>query len=161
MFFQLLVVLLALRVCFNMNSSIIIPKTVSFYSRWFAESLIEPSYIISIGEDKYFAKFKIQHHSVLQLGFHDIDSYLGEKYTIFSKEHAIKIIEWIEKHKNVCSFIVHCEAGISRSAAIAKFLVDFYDFKLKKDKYCDGDFSLMNFHVYKTLSNVYKENFLI
>ena len=59
MFFQLLVVLLALRVCFNMNSSIIIPKTVSFYSRLVAESLIEPSYIISIGEDKYFAKFKI------------------------------------------------------------------------------------------------------
>ncbi len=97
MFSHLLVVLLDWRVYFNMHSSIIIPKTVSFYSRFVAESLIEPSYIISIGEDKHFAKFKIQHHSVLQLGFHDIDSYLGEKYTIFSKEHAINLIEWIEK----------------------------------------------------------------
>lgn len=144
-----------------MKGSIIIPKTVSFYSRFVAESLIEPSYIISIGEDKYFANFKIQHHSILQLGFHDIDSYLGEKYTIFSKEHAIKIIEWIEKHKDVYSFIVHCEAGISRSAAVTKFLLDFYNFQLKKDKYCDGDFSLMNIHVYKTLATVYREKYLI
>lgn len=73
-----------------MKGSIIIPKTVSFYSRFVAESLIEPSYIISIGEDKYFANFKIQHHSILQLGFHIIDSYLGRKIHYIFQEHAIK-----------------------------------------------------------------------
>ena len=124
---------------------------VKFYSRQVAQDLIEPHYIISIGEKGDHWKLKHPHKSVLRLEFHDISEFLEERYILFSSAQAIEIINWIESiHANE-TIIVHCEAGISRSAAVAKFIIDTYNYTLEPDRFCIPDFSLMNTYVYETL----------
>lgn len=124
---------------------------VKFYSRQVAQDLIDPHYIISIGESGDHWKLKHPHKSVLRLEFHDISEFLEERYILFSSAQAIEIINWIESIPSNETIIVHCEAGISRSAAVAKFIIDTYNYTLEPDRFCIPDFSLMNTYVYETL----------
>lgn len=124
---------------------------VKFYSRQVAQDLIDPHYIISIGENGDHWKLKHPHKSVLRLEFHDISEFLEERYILFSSAQAIEIINWIESIPANETIIVHCEAGISRSAAVAKFIIDTYNYTLEPDRFCIPDFSLMNTYVYETL----------
>ena len=68
---------------------------------------------------------------VLRLSFHDLDLIAddvlkameedeGEKYTLFGDSDADKIVEFITKHRGqLGAVIVHCDAGVSRSPAVA------------------------------------------
>jgi predicted protein tyrosine phosphatase len=75
---------------------------------------------------------------VLRLCFHDIESVndpndFGLKFLkkygieprLFYTEDAQSIIEFLEKHKEVETIVVNCEAGISRSAGIAAAIAKF------------------------------------
>lgn len=128
---------------------------VKFYSRQVAQDLIDPHYIISIGENGDHWKLKHPHKSVLRLEFHDISEFLEDRYILFSSAQAIEIINWIESISANETIIVHCEAGISRSAAVAKFIIDTYNYTLEPDRFCIPDFSLMNTYVYETLTFEY------
>lgn len=55
---------------------------------------------------------------VLRLQFHDFDRPVSG-YIQFDDTHANQIVDFIKKHKDFPDLIVHCEAGISRSAAVA------------------------------------------
>lgn len=64
---------------------------------------------------------------VLRLEFDDIDHpvYLlgGLKCKMFEKEDAVKILEFFNKYRDRYEYmIVHCDAGISRSAAVVAAL---------------------------------------
>lgn len=48
--------------------------------------------------------------------------------------------------------IVHCQAGMSRSAAVAKFLADKRGYTLNLSKPCLGTTQFYNRHVYGTLN---------
>lgn len=57
---------------------------------------------------------------ILRLGFHDTDQ-VGGNFTVMSREHALAVLEFGEKHKDA-PLMVHCEAGASRSVGIGLFL---------------------------------------
>lgn len=71
----------------------------------------------------------------LSLRFSDVNEKVffkyNDKYTnqiLFNKEHAVKIITFINELEDVEGeehLIVHCDAGISRSGAVATFLSDY------------------------------------
>ena len=55
----------------------------------------------------------------LYLAFHDLDEKCGD-YKLFTKDDAKEIWKFINKHlSEIEMIIVNCEAGISRSSAVA------------------------------------------
>lgn len=126
------------------------PK-VSFYAERAAIILQQPHRIISITEGEHRAAFPIEHKAVLRLSFHDVDGYLGDQYTQFSAHDANRILDFIGNVEEDEVLIVHCQAGISRSAAVAKFLIQHKDYQLAKDRFCNGDMGGYNARVYGLL----------
>lgn len=87
---------------------------------------------------------------VLRLYFHDLvpvdKSFVPEGY--FSIAQAQQIIEFIRKHHasaESCHMLIHCEAGISRSAAVAVFAASECGIPLS------GQFAFLNPWVLATL----------
>jgi rhodanese-related sulfurtransferase len=99
---------------------------------------------------------------VLSVKFHDVDpsgqSGLKMKdmieYTLFDTEQAIRIFEFLKKHQDDCTrVIVHCDAGISRSAAVSKFISIIYGL------YFPENYSVYNRHIFSTLMQEYGKSF--
>lgn len=130
-------------------------RMVSFYSRNVAESLIQPHYIISVGEKDDGCQIKPIHKKVLRLIFSDVIESVAPNAPLFNAKQAFQIIDWLETIPKNELVIVHCEAGVSRSAAIAKFMVEHLGYELKSDKYCSIGFAYANKHVFKTLEDAY------
>lgn len=92
--------------------------------------------------------------NLLRLYFSDIDK-PQSNYVLFNEEHAKSIIDFIKKisHTGIdCEkvdiIIVHCAAGISRSAAVAKFVAYFFE-----DETFNHEYSMYNRHVYSVLNS--------
>ena len=99
---------------------------------------------------------------ILKQEFHDadasgrsIDSRLAQiiennQLVLFTEDHAVEILRFLKEHQNThTQAIVHCEGGISRSAAVSKFIAQIYNLD-----FIEG-YSLYNRHVYSTLTKVY------
>jgi predicted protein tyrosine phosphatase len=97
---------------------------------------------------------------VLTLEFHDEDNHIygmeeqqfeqmfDQYYRLFSDQDAERIISFVEEIEDkVTTIIVHCHAGISRSAAVAKFIAETYGL------YFPETYSLYNKYVYRKLRN--------
>jgi predicted protein tyrosine phosphatase len=84
--------------------------------------------IISItGSDHPKAKLQIGWTRVLRLVFDDVETPFFNTVH-FDNPHAEEILAWLEKIEDkVDKVYVHCHAGISRSAAVAKFIAERYD----------------------------------
>jgi predicted protein tyrosine phosphatase len=104
--------------------------------------------IADVGADD--ARLQQGWHDVLRLGFDDIDHDDGE-YVLCDEFHARAIIEFVERcnDEKVEGILVHCNAGISRSAAVAKWISERHglNFPAEYDQY--------NKHVYITLIEAY------
>lgn len=78
--------------------------------------------------------FKRDHTNVLRLVFDDATDVENQRRSklglaelqLFTKEQAKQIIDFMEKHKEVETFYVHCLAGQSRSGAVGTFINDTY-----------------------------------
>lgn len=83
---------------------------------------------------------------VLRLEFDDIDAE-EEPLTLFSEQHARCVIQFVREchKKEIEGILVHCMAGVSRSAAVAKWIADRYQLPFN-EKYM-----LYNKHVHKVL----------
>lgn len=58
------------------------------------------------------------------------------KAKAFTREQAEELLDFIENNKTKSNCVVHCSAGISRSGAVATFIVDYFNldwFKFKND----------------------------
>jgi predicted protein tyrosine phosphatase len=103
--------------------------------------------LISITDNPKNHYFKKDHENVLNMDFDDvgdkaydsraeIEKQLGTKleetYRIFHEKDAKKIVDFIEKNEGK-TFIIHCEAGISRSGAVGQYMRDFYEWVDKED----------------------------
>jgi protein-tyrosine phosphatase len=67
--------------------------------------------------------------SVLRLQFSDIDraDVPIHNPVLFNNQMADQIFAWLERYVNTLEgVVVHCAAGISRSAAVAKFIAERY-----------------------------------
>jgi predicted protein tyrosine phosphatase len=59
---------------------------------------------------------------ILRLEFHDVDAEV-EGYSLFTDAQADAVMDWLDAvEERVDAVVVHCVAGISRSAAVAKFI---------------------------------------
>lgn len=128
-------------------------RYVKFYSRQAAQSVTSPHYVISIGEKGDNCKLHPKHKAVLRLEFDDIPHHIPG-YKMFSTFQAKQIIRFAEQVPDGEILIVHCEAGISRSAAVAQFLIKDHGFTLKTDRLCNGKFNSANGRVYGMLRTV-------
>lgn len=141
-------------------------KNVYFMPRGKAENISpntsEAMISISVPNDPAKLSSGWARDRLLRLQFHDadnegnvnllvgqkIDGIMGPK--LFTKQDAKQIIDFVEKNKNkVDTIFVHCDAGISRSAAVAKFIAEIY-----KLKFPEG-YAIYNKHVYRVLRNTF------
>jgi predicted protein tyrosine phosphatase len=90
---------------------------------------------------------------ILRLQFHDVDPSAEAKKrqrVLFNEQHAQEIFLFLKEQEAFGgALICHCEAGISRSAAVAKFIAQIYSLDYPES------YSLYNKHVFTTLLRVY------
>jgi predicted protein tyrosine phosphatase len=127
-------------------------KVVVFVPGAIAEKMTpcETDGIISINEINHTFQLSNLWNYKLVMRFDDLDTEVdsvdNREPVLFNDSMANEIIDWLEANKNnIKTLVVNCNAGISRSAAVAKFVADIYklDFNEK--------YSLYNKHVYSTL----------
>ena len=128
-------------------------KTIQFVSRTDAEKIqdTEGKGIVSIttpGDDWPNIRWNAW-ESFLLLKFHDTD-YALEGFVLFGRDQATRIIEWMNENEQIDSIVVHCDAGVCRSAAVAKFIAERQDRKLLGNEVAPSP-HWMNRYVYKTL----------
>jgi predicted protein tyrosine phosphatase len=127
-------------------------KSVIFMGR--VEAAAEPARpdwaVISLSEwGAEPAKLKDGWQAILRMEFHDIEELVpDEPYDLFSEDQARQIIEFVADMNayGVVGVLVHCRAGISRSAAVAKWIAGKYGLPFPES------YSLYNKHVFKLLN---------
>ena len=129
-------------------------KQVIFKSRKEAEAS-QPSLewaVISInGLDP--ARLQAGWLEVLRVEFDDVDV-AEEPHILFSDYEARQIEQFVARvnDKGVEGILVHCNAGISRSAAVAKWIAEKHDLPFP------AGYMLYNKHVYRVLMEMDAEN---
>lgn len=91
---------------------------------------------------------------VLFLRFHDTDGQ-HSGLEVFSEDQAHKIIEFVTSNDTPVELVVHCQAGVSRSAAVAIFLSEVHGVPCyKEDREVNWKtWPHYNKLVYRTLNN--------
>jgi predicted protein tyrosine phosphatase len=85
---------------------------------------------------------------ILRLVFSDIGEEAGVDGIVFTREHARTVWEFLERHRAaITRLVVHCDAGLSRSPAIAAAVAKAW---LGDDNEFFRRY-LPNQHVYRTL----------
>jgi hypothetical protein len=136
------------------NAGIIYSSEVPYDKKIAIISMVSPA---EPGEDPASLVTKLDGfwYKVLRLQFQDIDpthcssEWIAERKPM-TEEHAQQIIAFLlEVEDEVDEIWAHCEAGISRSAAVAKFIATVYG------SFFPESYSLYNKHVFSTLRRVY------
>ena len=90
---------------------------------------------ISIGEPEssfvHLCHNKLDSCPNLKISFHDLfslETFDDPELVPPTQSHANEIVRFILDHKDR-DFIINCAAGISRSAAICKYMEDFHGYK--------------------------------
>lgn len=127
---------------------------VMFVSRTAAENTAGmPKWaVISVSEpDSAFGQAKLMQgwYSILRVSFHDVDPHryeYEEPYEVMDADDAAAIVAFVESvAPHVDGVLVHCKAGISRSAAVAKWIAKRYGLTF------NHQYSQYNQHVYQML----------
>lgn len=100
---------------------------------------------------------------LLQMEFMDAEfvqptSKWGNGLSIFNKDHAMQILDFVkEMWDQVECFLIHCDAGLSRSPAVAAAIENIY-YGSGADQYWFAT-KTPNSLVYRTLLNVHHEKY--
>lgn len=126
-------------------------KTVKFYSAVDASKVEAPTNLISIGSAGDWWAVGCEHKDLLRVEFDDVEGFVGsDGFDVFTHTMAGKIQEFAKKHADE-DILVHCHAGMSRSAAVAKWISEKYGHELDLSPPCLGTDRYYNRHVYGTL----------
>ncbi len=126
-------------------------ETVIFMGR--IEAAIEPArpdwVVISLSEcGAEPAKLKDGWQAILRIEFHDIvEPVPDEPFDLFTPDQARQIIQFVQdaNTSGATGVLVHCRAGISRSASVAKWIANKYELPFPVG------YSLYNKHVFRVL----------
>lgn len=129
-------------------------RKTDFFSESKASALFGSSTLgmISISNpDRIADKVKEENWgALLRLQFHDIPR-AWQNYVLFTDEQADEIIDFLDVNADICKFIyVHCAQGVSRSAAVSRFIAERFGIPFDYWKA-----RLYNPHVYETLVKRY------
>ncbi len=100
--------------------------------------------------------FKEKHENVLNLEFDDVEvefEYKGGVILPISEEQAKETFDFIEYNLGK-DFLIHCKAGISRSAAVGRFIVEMYD-----GYETDNDYTFANVDVLAKLKRQFRKKY--
>lgn len=108
-------------------------ETAPGWKDWAVVSITEPGFP---GEAKLMPGW----HSVCRVFFHDVDPAIpcSEPHTLMNEADALRITQFIRQvAPEVDGILVHCKAGISRSAAVARWIAKQFDvpFNYQYDRY--------------------------
>lgn len=83
--------------------------------------------VISISEPGFPGEAKLMRgwHAICRVHFDDVDPAIpcGEPHQLMNEADALKITQFVRKvAPHVDGILVHCKAGVSRSAAVAKWI---------------------------------------
>ena len=116
----------------------------------FISKIDVPFVVISIVSPEY-EKYEVAKNrnciETMYLRFHDLNhngklQSLNEvedrsALKLFNEDDALKILEFSRKHKEVKEWIVHCEAGISRSPGVAMALSQLMNLTSSPERFID------------------------
>jgi len=121
-------------------------------SKDWVETFNKPSVVIAIGDPgESKPNYACKHTDILRIEVDDVDQEMGPEYTLFDFAHGRRILDFLRKHAG-SPVVVHCNAGISRSAAVVKFMVDKLGYKLDEQEACTvKGFASYNHWVYRQL----------
>jgi predicted protein tyrosine phosphatase len=121
-------------------------ETTYGWDNWAIISITEPAtHHTEANEAKLMDGWQLVHRSA----FFDL---VEERwpYSLMTYEDAFQIVNFVNKNaKKVEGIMVHCKAGISRSAAVAKWISLVYDLPF------NHEYEHYNWHVYKLLNNMH------
>lgn len=83
----------------------------------------------------------------LRLDFDDVTDERNDT-TMFGEEQADELLDFIIANDGT-PFVIHCDAGVSRSVAIGSFMRDVFEYKPRF--YQTGGDQFRNIHVYNLL----------
>jgi predicted protein tyrosine phosphatase len=129
-------------------------KNVMFTNKGTAENNVGmPNWaVISISELTE-AKIKQGWYALHRSNFHDVDpaKRCDEPHILMNEKHAIEIVDYVfAVTPHIDGMLVHCKGGISRSAAVAKWIAETFNLPF------DHQYSLYNKHVYRRLVGAYE-----
>ncbi|BDR26585.1 hypothetical protein RVBP18_2400 [Pseudomonas phage sp. LC] len=128
-------------------------NTVTYIPLHVAESFYSPRNMICLLEKGRVPLYSARHLNYLRINVDDIEDYVDSSYDLFDHRHAQRIISFCEALGKGQHLFVHCEAGISRSAAVAKFLCDKMGFIHVPHNPSLFNFDGYNGHIYGVLCN--------
>ena len=113
--------------------------------------------LISITEPGELADLAQGWDHLHRISFHDCDESTFSGCILFDSSMADRLIDFVDcLPHDVNRIFIHCNAGISRSAAVAKFISERLDVNF------NNQYPLYNKLVYRTLrTNGFEKNFLI
>jgi predicted protein tyrosine phosphatase len=135
----------------NTNDSNVEEKDIMYISICSPQDDDQP-YIAQLSRESYF---KEEHSNVKIMYFGD---YLYPGEHSFTEEQAKELYEFIKENKDKSMAIIHCGAGISRSAAIGTFIFDFYGETTFEEFKRDNPRIHPNFYIYKLLKEQYEKD---
>ncbi len=125
-------------------------ETIPGWQDWAMISITEPDPVTGNAEAKVLPGWR----SLFRTAFHDItpdhpkDAFL----TLMDEQHAREIVAFVRQiATDVEGIMIHCKAGISRSAAVAKWIAMEYGLPF------NHDYEKFNRHVYDLLVEAGKE----
>ena len=124
--------------------------SVMYVSRAIVPWLGKGFSLISIGDPGQEDEFAKVHPGRLRLEFDDVEDYVDASYVMFDWHKANQLIAWL-KEQGEQDIVVHCEGGISRSAGVAKFMIECMGYQLAKFHGFDASMESYNSLVYSQL----------
>jgi predicted protein tyrosine phosphatase len=131
-------------------------RTVTWISKDWMTRDTRKAAVISIGDPgEEMPSFAVEPIDVLRIECHDIPDGvaiedLDSTYRQFDWTHARKILQFEHRFRDH-DIIVHCHAGISRSAAVANYLGTRCKRFIDLSSPCSGSLLKMNKQVYRQL----------
>jgi len=138
--------------------------------RDFIDNIKVPFVVISIVSpeaNEYEISYNQYCEDILYLRFHDVLSngtiqslnVVGNKIVPINYEDTKKILDFSKKYSYIQEWLINCEAGMSRSAAVALALSEIMNGRKDYEKYIQSKYPLRfhNIIIKKTILNEYNK----
>jgi predicted protein tyrosine phosphatase len=114
-----------------------------------------PDFIPLAHFDEYEAVLCFKFDDMTEKTFNSLPAAEVEKITLFDDHMASVIVEFYRQWKDTCDvFVVHCDAGVSRSSAVAIALAEYSNNLVELDRLTETNKFWPNPHVWSIIRRV-------